>query len=802
MSIHTYDVPDITCPICVQAITGALDKTPFKQCAREIDIANHKLTLYLNEDEEAFKQLETQAVDDLVFSALQEVGFDEVISKGVIKKTKPYSHAFWGTLGLSSGFLLLLLPLLFTSMPFAVLGTLSLLSTALTLRLGWPFYRRAYLGLWQGAWTMDTLFSMSTAVILGVSLGALFFPALPMMFEAGLLVFGFRHAGIAIADAFKANLLSIRRFQEDVPQYVMRKKGDAFERVALDKLQPGDMITLSPGDILPVDGVFEAGAGMVSSLYQTGSYQSQAIIIDRDAPYPAGTKLVSQSMPLRFRVKATANDSFLAKEDRAVLQSKLNRALEKKKPAANSVAYWLQYFVPIVMGIAALSGITVGLYFGSLMLAIQCAVCVLVAACPCTLGLIAPLVTHIGIKKIEQAGMSVREPDHIEKANNINTILIDLNGTITCGAPKVVRKPNDEALLALMAHLETGQDHWVARAIRQAAKDLPGDIELMGKCTPLESNHNSHQVLFEGKQYVLGDRASMLALGIPPEALEVKIAAIGESVVYLAENRQLKGHVVLEDKVREGAAEVIQALQTTMGKKVYLCTGADAETANRYATAFNIPLNQVFSDCTIEGKNSKQAHLQMLKNKGHQVAMIGDAGNDARAIAAACFGVVVAHEGGHVGTQQGASVVLQTASLLPILQLFKIARSTAINIHQNVWFSFAYNILAMLAPAALLLGAGVVLSPAVGAALMILQTLLVFANVYRFAQAKEQITESKKPVNQSAYADSSLPLPTCHGLSGASIGLENLKKMIPEPMPTCATHEPGTVTSAVTAPPI
>ncbi len=734
MSIYTYHVPDMMGACCKKTVEKAVQNTPFKDCSYEVNPLEKILTLALKEDDDAFKNLKESEVDELIFSALREVGFENTTRKGITKKAKQFSHAFWGTLGLSLGFLLLLLPLVLPSMPYALLVLSSFFSTAVTLRLGWSFYRRAYQGLWQGIWTMDTLFSVSTAVILGVSLSALIFPGLPMMFEAGLLIFGFRHAGIAIADAFKASLLEVRRLQDDAPKTIQLATG---ERVALDMVKPGDKLLLSAGEMLPVDGVFEAGAGMVSSLYQTGSNQSKSLVLKQ--LYPAGTKLVSLSEPIQFCVKAAANDSFLAREDRAILQSKLNRALEKTRPQKNSFAYWLRFFVPLVVGMAALSGLLVGIYFGSWVLAIQCAVCVLVAACPCTLGLIAPLVTHVGIKKIERLGISVREPAHLEVAGRCDCVMIDLHGTLTFGMPRVVNSEANQELLALMAHLEKTEDHWVARAIKKAAFGLPVPE---GSCKRLESTHNGHRVLYQGEEYVLGNRLMMESLGIQ-EGLDIP-TGLGESVVYLARSGQLVGHLRLEDKIRDGAYQMVHELQAS-GKKVYLCTGSDKATASRYATAFNIPAHQVFSDCTIEGKNSKQAHLEALKKQGYHVMMIGDAGNDARVVAKSHFGLVVAHEGGHIGTQQGASAVLQTESLLPVLQLFKIIDKTATNITQNVGFSFIYNVFAMLAPSMLLLSFSVVMNPAVGAALMILQTLLVFLNVYRFDREDESIDATPNP---------------------------------------------------------
>jgi Cu2+-exporting ATPase len=738
MSIHSYHVPDIQGECCRAIVENVIKNTPFKTCQYEIDVPEKKLIIELI-DNEVFRQLEAHEIDDLVFSALRGIGFDNTTVDGEVTKTTDLSHAVLGGMGLSAGFFLLLLPVFFTGIPFILTAVLAFLSAGLTLGLGWSFYRRAYYGLWQGVWSMDTLFSISTAVIVGVSLGALFIPALPMMFEAGLLIFGFRHVGIAISDFFKANLLSVGRFQDEVPETLRLLNGN---RIARDAVQPGMRLRLSLGDRLPVDGVFEQGGGMISSLYQTGSYQSKTLELGKT--YLAGTKIdaISGAEPLIFRVKKSANDSFLASEDRAILEAKLNRALEKKKP--QGVAYWLQYFVPLVVSIAVISGVFVGFYFASFVLALQCTVGVLVAACPCTLGLIAPLVTHVGIKKIEQDGIIFRKPEDLEAADNIDCVMFDLNGTLTRGTPEILNADSKQDLIALMAHLEQDQDHWVARAIKAAANDLNLPA-VEGACRVKKTTHQGIKVSFGGDEYVLGNRRMMA--GVP--GLDKIRSNPRETVIYLSKNGVLHGHLILQDDIRPGASQVIDALQTA-GKSVYLCTGSDRNLASQYASILGIPEDHIFSNCKTTGRQSKLARLKTLKRRGHQVAMVGDSVNDASVIAKSHFGLVVQHDAGHEGVQQGASAVLRTESLLPVLQLFETARKTSSNISQNVWFSFVYNALAMLAPAGLLLGAGMALNPAVGAGLMILQTLLIFANVYRFKLEGDTQNQNEPAVTSSS----------------------------------------------------
>lgn len=735
MLTYTYSIPDIRGHCCVPTVLGAFKDSLFQACTLDVDPLEKTLTLYLDDDDDTFRVLEPRDVDRLVSRELESVGF-AIEPRDNPPESTGWTHASWGALGLISGFSLLLLPLVFTSMPLVLVAILSLAGVGLTAALGWSFYRRAYHALWEGAWTMDTLFSISTAVIAGVSLAALFVPGLPMMLEAGLLIFGFRHLGIAIADAFKANLVETAYLQDDAPGTVKRQQANGqVEDVPLESIQPGDTLLLYPGDMLPVDGMFESGAGMISKLYQTGSNQSEAFVCKQRLD--AGTKLlaVSGEEALLFRARAAACDSFLAREDQAILDAKLSRAQDKSSPRPNTTAYLLQFFIPTVLVIALISGVAVGVFFGSWILAIQCAVTILVAACPCTLGLIAPLVTHVGVKKAERAGISVRLPEQLEVLNSADTVLVDLNGTFTEGSATVQAcvshdetVHSSETLLALMARLEASEDHWTARAIKQAVGDTTDFDE--AACERIALEHHGLRVRLDETEYVLGNRAMMEASGIQDVHLDVSLG-LGQSVVYLASAGRLMGHVILEDKLRDGSLQMVRGLRAS-GKTVCLMTGSDESIASLYATALTIPQEHVFANCGVSGENSKQAHLHALQEAGHTVVMIGDAANDARVVADSDFGLVVAHEAGHEGTQRGAAAVLRSKSLVPVLQLFDIAEKTSSNVHQNIWFSLIYNVVAVLAPVALLFCLGIALNPAVGAALMMLQTLLIFANVYWF----------------------------------------------------------------------
>ena len=749
MSIYTYYVPDMGA-CCVDSVKKAFkNDSIFMLCDIAVSYVEHTVTLHLG-DEDAFKQLLDRDVHARVFKILDDIGQP---SQPLDIQAKPveFSHAYKGALGLLLGFLLLFLPLFVTSIPFLVTVLLASASFGLTVALGWPFYRHAYRGLWKGHWSMDTLFSISTGTILLVSVVALFVPGLPVMFEAGLLIFGFRHVGLAIEETFKAKFVTKTRLQDDVPECVLREG----QKISRDEVKCGDILELFPGDILPVDGAFVSGSGFTSNKYKQGSERLTALV--HHQKLDAGTKLmsVSDGGSVFFKAHASVLDSFLAQEDRRIIEAKFKRARENPPPKPNTTAYILQFFIPAVIAVAVLSGVAVGVYFASWVLALQCASTVLVAACPCTFGLITPLVVQVGIHKFKTADVSFQIPEHLEAAAAVDCVVFDLNGTLTEGAPTVQRY-SDERILTLMATLEEGELHPMALAIREKTTErVQGTRELVSR------DRMGIRVKLDADEYVLGNQSMMTEAGI-----EVKAPELGscENVVYLASNNVIMGYVVLEDRLRSGARHVVNVLQHS-GKNVRLCTGSDKATAHRYATALQIDMNHVYFDCEPDGDNSKMGHIRALQKQGYTMAMVGDYANDASAIGASDFGLAVAHAGGHVAAQEVASAVIHDDTLLSILQVFKTAKRTVEHINQNLGFNLLYNAVAVFAPMGLLFGVGLMLSPAVGAALMMLQTLIIFANVYRFElENAPEILPKSGLISDHGYANIS-SIGNCVGLA-------------------------------------
>ncbi|KTD23765.1 cation transporting ATPase PacS [Legionella lansingensis] len=818
--LYEFYIPNITCSSCVASILSAFQAEDFSS-KTGLEIESH----YLNHNEKILKikvnSLNKKPADikKILYQTIMELGFDcaDITSAATTVKASNKgflnSHLFLGSLGTGTGVALLILSLMVTgglSLPLMI--TIATISTLLTVLLGAPFYYQAAKKfLASRTMTMDTLFTVSTVTVLIVSVAAFVLPWLPMMFEAGLLIFGFRHLGLAIEKSISEKFILEKKFKDRLPVEVDVCMAETMElkRRKLATLQPGEVILLRGGDLIPIDGealddcvIYDtivtgsvlprlikrgekvlAGMRLVEdapslqlkispitlslekddTVPVDGICCENCIIYDEESNEP---RLVEKGQPLlvgtrlascaKLQITAVANYSYLHRLDHSNEQAQF-----KKAPIEEATTQILQYFIPSIIVLAIISGVIVSLFF-SPALAIQCAVSVLVAACPCTLGLITPLAIKIGINKAAEHGVQFKSAKDLQAADRIDAVVLDVHGTITTGAPEVshyaynAALSSEEEIFSYFAALEEKSQHPIAKAIAHFVKDKT--LEPLTVKTFDQSNHSGIKaqitretpMLEKGEmaleeEVIIGNQTMMQECGIDVSAAHRKIdLKEGQSVVYLARNKQLLGYMVLIDPLRSGVRETVAALKQ-MGIRVFICTGADQATALRYARLLDIPEEDIAFACVgiseDSDDNSKPAFIKKLQAQGFYVAMVGDAGNDAAALAQT-FGIAIKSKSGDEVAQQQASAVVQSDSLLPVANTFAIARQTVANIKQNLGFSLAYNMASVLLAGGLLVAIGLTLNPAVGVALMILQTCLILLNAYRFkAQEPEHLQQ-------------------------------------------------------------
>ncbi len=738
---HIFSLPSISCVNCVRPIeTGLRALTSITIDSLSVDIVEKKLTIVvadphhnsINAHELICKELDSLGVE------YREIKSAE-INKKLIEKNI-FLHWVLGGLGIASGITILALSM-FVSMPIIGSIIIAAISVPLTLILGASSYKEATVNLFKTrALTMDILFLLSTITVISISLASFFFPGLPMMFDAGLLIFGFRHIGYAIEASIQKAIGLGKNFKDRLPREVIVVRDLAFEKNLLKDIKIGEIILVQPGEIIPLDGICEDDDGLIFDTIRSGSNLPRSVV--KEEVVLAGMTVAQGGKPMRILVKADVNTSYLSR-----LDEKIARAIHQKAAIETATNKILQYFIPTVILFSLISALIIGNFF-SIGFAVQCAAAVLVAACPCTLGFITPLALKIGMNKAAEYGVSFDSAKKLEEARDIDSVVFDLNGTITEGTPSVERygvikdsNLSKEDFFAYFSLMEEKSLHPVGKAIRAFTNDQVKTKTKLWQFNMVTPSLNSGlSAIINNKIFTLGNQSMMEACGIDTAlVLDTLKLKDEDSIIYLACEKQVVGFMLLQDKIRPNAIATINALKT-MGKKVYLCTGADEATAKRYGSLLGISPSNIQAGCPGSALNDetmdKETFIKGLMQKGRRVAFVGDGPNDALAIAASNFGIAVKSIGGDEITESHAGAIINSGSLMPVANAFAVASETVANIKQNLIFSLCYNIGAMLVASGLLLSVGIMLNPSVGVLLMIIQTSMILGNAYTFKQRK------------------------------------------------------------------
>lgn len=717
-----------------------------------------------------YARLGHQAIKTELNTLLEDVGFTFTQVEPV--KTEIRKHVLKGLLGLLSGSLMLGLCISGLGLPLLAMYTLSALGTALTLYLGKDTYKEAFKKLKKKELTMHTLFSISTLMALGVTLASFFVPWLPMMLDTALLIFGFVHIGKAYEKSTKRSINSASSYRSLAPTKILAGvQVGQFEEAFVNTIQPGRIVRIPRGQVIGLDGRYlpEEGARKNTTIINPYKGSNLPQVIKPGETILAGSIVPEDVDFIQLEVSASEEESYLA-----FLEKQSKSTLSKKAPLETFAAKLLQYFVPTVLVLATLSALAIGILFTPLT-ALQVAATILASACPCTLGLIIPLAIKVGFLKANTQGVQFANGETLQAAQEVDTVVFDLNGTLTTGEIRVTSGLAQQAptnlsakMLDHLAAIEQLSEHPFAQAIRQYLHgELRRPKEFLPPVALKEKLHSGLIATIRGETYIVGNKDLMLEQGFQEE--EISAANIlgheAEHVVYLARGRKIQGCILLSDPLRKEAPEVIRELQN-QGKQVHICTGAGRETAERYARKLErlgghpIPSGQIAANCLPDSKdeeaNTKTAYINRLNARGRKVAMIGDGLNDSRAFETSHFSIAIESANGHQITQDKAGAVIHKTnnqlSLRPVLSAFTIANQTVRNIKQNLAISLSYNLLTAFAIGGLLVGLGFVLNPAIGAALMFIQSALILANLQRFKKqtlpyANDRVLEAKEKLD-------------------------------------------------------
>ncbi|MDR3503175.1 MAG: HAD-IC family P-type ATPase [Legionella sp.] len=647
------------------------------------------------------------------------------------------NHWLKATLGLLWGVGLLVLSVAGFSIPIGAYYAITGLTSLMTLYLGHTVYQTAWNSFRNNKWDMTTLYTISTLSILVVSIASILIPGLPMMFEAAPLVLGFWHLGEGIEHSLIDQINKKLNILDCLPKKVLLR-GEEDKKVSVKKLVLDDLILIQKGDVIPVDGVLTTDALLYTT--RIDGYPELKSFKAGDT-VKSGMRLADHIPSLEMRVTEPYKNSYLS-----LVAKDIKKANDEKAPIELIANKILDYFIPGLLITAAVSGVVISSLFG-IAPAIQCVISVLVSACPCALSLVTPMAVKIGMNKAAEQGIQFSNGAALQAAADIDTIVFDLNGTLTQGKMQVQNlQISDRKLLAHIALLERNATHPAAKTIAdyiQSQEDISNE--------PLEiadidkSHHSGIKAVIDGERFIVGNEDMLLANGITQINEPYNDPKNGST--YIVRGNTVIGQIALMDPLREDAITTIKQLKQ-LGKTVHICTGASQETAKRYAALLGIDEKNICANAvgvsTQAHEVSKISYIQGLIDKGFKVAMVGDAANDAAAIAGAHIGIAVESKIGDNSAKQFAGIVVHEGLLFPIATAFDLAQKGKQNIIQNYFVSLTYNSAITLVASGLFIAVGLTITPPIGIALMVLETTVVLSNLYRFKQQDIVATVAQK----------------------------------------------------------
>jgi Cu2+-exporting ATPase len=582
---------------------------------------------------------------------------------------------------------------------------------------GWPFLRGLFSELGERQPGMMTLIALaisvayiySSAVVFGLQ-GRLFFWELATLIDVMLLGHWIEMRSIMGASG------ALQALVELLPNeaHRLREDGDS-EDVPVDDLQSGDRILIRPGEKVPIDGEITEGETSLDESMLTG----ESTPVTRGE----GQKVVGGSVngegAITVRVTETGEHTYLSKVIDMVHQAQASRS--RSQDFADRAAAWLTY---IALSVGALTLVAWLALDRDFQFALARMVTVMVITCPHALGLAVPLVMAVSTSLGAKNGLLIRNRGAFERARDLQAIVFDKTGTLTEGRFGVagvepLGELAENEVLHLAATLESQSEHPIARGIQQAAEErelTPGKVRafrnLTGKGAEAEVDGRRVQV-------VSGGYARKQGVDTSGETLD-RWRDEGKTVVFVLRDDQAVGAIALADIVREESRAAIEKLKA-MDLQCMMLTG-DSEAVARNV-AGELGLDDYFAEVLPEDKAKK---IQEVKQRGLRVAMVGDGVNDAPALVEADLGIAIG-AGTDVAVESG-DVVLVRSDPRDIVAILRLSRATHGKMVQNLLWATGYNVIAIPLAAGVAYSAGILLSPAIGAAVMSLSTVIVAIN--------------------------------------------------------------------------
>jgi len=747
IQIINLDIQGMTCAGCVNSVEKALGNVDGVDLA-EVNFALNRAAVHYNPE---------IANPSVLESAVEEAGFEAQRLKDTEDAPEPseqseqeylkFRSKMWLALGFSVPLVLLAMgPMLGFSLPnwFAPeteplrYGLIQLLLTLPVLWAGRDFYTKGISTLLHRTPNMDTLVAMGTAAAVGFSLWNLFGTQLNaegFYFETAGVIIALILMGKSLeaksrsrASAAISSLLKLR------PKEAVLVHEGKDSSISIDLVHPGDVLRVRPGSIVPADGIIVEGSSFVDESMLTGEpLPVEKTVGDHGS---SGSEVTGGTLNtngvLTIRVQRVGGETTLSRIIRLVENAQLAKA-----PVARLADQVAGVFVPVVLVIAAFTGVGWWLSGASANEILGYTVAVLVIACPCALGLATPIAIMVGTGTGAQHGILFRNATALEAAHRLDTLILDKTGTLTEGRPKVTQiitvdtknqKQAQTELLKLASAVEQGSEHPLGRAVVAEAEkqNLKANFTL-SEITAFEAKSGfGVKAVCNGNLIFVGNPALMRRENIFSEVPNILAKQIpsGSTPIFVAHDGNLAGVICLADEARPESAEAVRKFQQ-LGLEVVMLTGDQKTSAE--AVAEKTGITKIHAGVLPEEKSKI---VKQYQARGGRVGMIGDGINDAPALAQADVGIAMG-SGTDVALET-ADMVLMKNDLRHVADALRLSRATLRNIRQNLFWAFGYNVVGIPIAAGLLVPfGGPALHPMLAAAAMALSSVSVITNSLR-----------------------------------------------------------------------
>ena len=600
----------------------------------------------------------------------------------------------------------------------------------------WTYFVRAWVSIKTLRFNMFTLIGIGAAAAWLFSVVALCIPdslpeqfkehgSVPLYFEATTVILTLVVLGQLLeANAHGRTQEAVRMLLQLAPNTAIKLVGDKEVEVSVEEVTKGDHLRVRPGAKIPVDGRIIEGEAIIDESMITG----EPLPVEKQVGATISAGTINGAHTFVMQAEKVGKDTLLSQIVTMVQEATSSRAPIQK--LADRIA---AYFVPMVVAVSVLTFILWVVFAKehAYEYALINAIAVLIIACPCALGLATPVSVMVGVTKGARQGILIKNAEALERMKQVDTLIIDKTGTLTEGKPSLSKlipfaDYSEQALLPILYGINKDSEHPLAKATNTYAAQqgvtplaMTGFKALAGRGVT---------ATYEGKNYYFGNDRLMQEIGATlTEAQRSQVSEVqhkGQTLSFLAIEKEVIAAVAITDKVKDTAAEAIKALQA-QGITVVMLTGDNPTTAQ--AVAEQIGLTHYKAGMLPQ---DKQQEVQRLQAEGKVVAMAGDGINDAPALAQAHVGIAMG-TGTDIAIESG-QITLVKGDLGGIVKARALSEAVVKNIRENLFFALIYNTVGIpIAAGVLYPFFGILLSPMLAALAMSFSSVSVIANALR-----------------------------------------------------------------------